>query len=49
MLLVSYDPPRAEPGQLWFDKHELRIYQNLMVDFDHHIFTAILASQGQFY
>jgi hypothetical protein len=38
-----------EPGQLLFSKHELRIYQNLMADFNHeHIFTMTLASQVQF-
>jgi hypothetical protein len=37
------------PGYSWFNKHELRQIKHLMDDLGHpHIFTAILASAGQF-
>jgi hypothetical protein len=48
--VIGWVKAPQEPGQSWFNKHELRIYQNLMVDFGHeHIFTVMLASRGQFY
>jgi hypothetical protein len=37
------------PGHTWFGKHELGQIKHLISDFGHpHIFTAILASTGQF-